>query len=743
MTLFSTLCCKPAFPVRAVIRFLLLSLMALPTLAQTTWRGTTSTDWNTPANWSTNAVPTASDDVVITNAINVPTIGASTAAFARTVNLPSGGGVLTIASSATLTINGSKFISGINTAFYNESRVNNSGQLIIGNTASVGEYGIYNVGPFTNNAGGAIHIDNSTYMGLFNGSGGFTNAGGIDIGANAGVGSFGIYNQTAFTNSAGGQIQINRSTNTGLWSTGKYASFTNAGSIVIGGNGGVDRDALGTYGAATFTNQVCARVSLLTGSFYKYSANFIQQGLMTVNASVEHYNPGGFTNDGIIVYPQSTPIPNVANNKIIVLPITTTCGLASPALQIGSSNDLTVAPNWYQDANLTTPAGTYTYSSNTFTATNLPTAGSYTVYFAVTNPVTGCSQTVSLPLEQPSALASISPSSTTLTCTNPTATLTASGESTYLWSTGETSTAISVTAAGSYSVTATSATGCSTVASVVVSEDKTTPTAPALSGASRLVNTSTSALSLTGFVLAGANNTLNFYGSSGLLNPPTANITTAGIQTFSAVQTNLAGCTSPATVFSLTVVNSGMTQPPLSQSVCRNSRVVLTVSVPGAASYRWFETGQSASSQMNDKNGVQLGTATNSLTLVSAQSTSNYFCRVTLSNGSIQWLGQYNVTVNKKCSGRLGVESEETLQVRLFPNPVVDVLQLEVNGLSQPAQVRLYDIQGRTKGEWSMVPQAGKGQLRADVSALGEGLYIVEVATPKGVAHRQRVLKQR
>lgn len=244
-------------------------------------------------------------------------------------------------------------------------------------------------------------------------------------------------------------------------------------------------------------------------------------------------------------------------------------------------------------------------------------------------------------------------------------------------------------------------------------------------------------------MVAGANNTLSFFGNSGLLNLPTASITKAGIQTFSAVQTNTAGCASPATVFSLTVVNSGTTQPPLSQTVCLKSRVVLTVSVPGAASYRWFETGQSANSQMNDKNGVQLGTATNSLTLVSAQATSNYFCRVTLANGSIQWLGQYNVTVYKKCIGRMGVESEETLQVRLFPNPVVDVLQLEVSGLNQPAQVRLYDIQGRAQGQWSMVPQAGQGTPRADVSAIGEGLYIVEVQTIEGVIHRQRVLKQR
>jgi hypothetical protein len=113
---------------------------------------------------------------------------------------------------------------------------------------------------------------------------------------------------------------------------------------------------------------------------------------------------------------------------------------------------------------------------------------------------------------------------------------------------------------------------------------------------------------------------------------------------------------------------------------------------------------------------------------------------------------QYNVTssaetlVDGSCAvgsgARQGV-GEQALRVRLFPNPVVDVLQLEVDGLSLPAQVRLYDIQGRAQGQWKLLPQAGESQLKADVSGLGAGLYIVEVQTTEGVVHRQRVLKQR
>ena len=42
-----------------------------------TWDGSSSTDWNTAANWSTNAVPTSSNDVIIPNVTNNPIITSS------------------------------------------------------------------------------------------------------------------------------------------------------------------------------------------------------------------------------------------------------------------------------------------------------------------------------------------------------------------------------------------------------------------------------------------------------------------------------------------------------------------------------------------------------------------------------------------------------------------------------------------------------------------------------------------
>jgi hypothetical protein len=49
----------------AWIGLMYLLLMGLTAQAQTTWTGTTSTDWATASNWNTRSVPTATDNVII------------------------------------------------------------------------------------------------------------------------------------------------------------------------------------------------------------------------------------------------------------------------------------------------------------------------------------------------------------------------------------------------------------------------------------------------------------------------------------------------------------------------------------------------------------------------------------------------------------------------------------------------------------------------------------------------------
>jgi len=57
-----------------LIVFLFIVLVKTSFTQTATWDGSSSTDWNTAANWSTNAVPTSSNDVIIPNVTNNPII---------------------------------------------------------------------------------------------------------------------------------------------------------------------------------------------------------------------------------------------------------------------------------------------------------------------------------------------------------------------------------------------------------------------------------------------------------------------------------------------------------------------------------------------------------------------------------------------------------------------------------------------------------------------------------------------
>ncbi|MCP4412782.1 MAG: hypothetical protein GY808_09485, partial [Gammaproteobacteria bacterium] len=80
-----------------------------------TWEGGTSNNWHTATNWSSGAVPTASDNVTIPNVANDPLISTSDA-ISASLTIESGG-LLQIGGTRDLTISGDLQISGTLTIF--------------------------------------------------------------------------------------------------------------------------------------------------------------------------------------------------------------------------------------------------------------------------------------------------------------------------------------------------------------------------------------------------------------------------------------------------------------------------------------------------------------------------------------------------------------------------------------------------------------------------------------------------
>ncbi len=358
------------------------------------WTGCISTDWATASNWLDGSVPTATNDATIPNVTNDPVIMAGTAAVAKSVSVNTSAS-LTIDDMGSLTINGSSLHGSFTAGFYNEGTVANNGDIILGSTASVGQFGLWNLGTFNNNpalgGSGEISIDRSSTYGLFNNVGTFTNAAKITIGAVASVGQYGIFNRATFNNSASGgsgEISIDRSSNTGLYNDS--GTFTNAAKITIGAVASVGQ--LGILNFATFHNNVCALLSM----FAPLSNNnsFTNSGLFTLNTAGAHTN-FALTNNGILSYPQGNALPSVTNNEIIIAPTTANaCKVISPAFSLGSPVDFSIV-GVFTDAGATMSAGTYVVGTNTFTASPVLAEGTHNLFVKIEDIGGGCTRIVS------------------------------------------------------------------------------------------------------------------------------------------------------------------------------------------------------------------------------------------------------------------------------------------------------------------------------------------------------------
>jgi Secretion system C-terminal sorting domain len=173
------------------------------------------------------------------------------------------------------------------------SSFTNSAAITIGATASVGTYGIQNAATFNNNTGGAINIDHSTGIGLYNLSGTFTNQAAITIGATVSVGSYGIQNIATFNNNTGGAINIDRSTDKGLYNIG---IFTNQAAFTIGATASVGN--YGIYNAATFNNNTGGTINIdrsANRGLRNFSGTFINQAAITIGA-IASVGSDGITN---------------------------------------------------------------------------------------------------------------------------------------------------------------------------------------------------------------------------------------------------------------------------------------------------------------------------------------------------------------------------------------------------------------------------------------------------------------
>ncbi|MCB0644754.1 MAG: hypothetical protein KDC44_24080, partial [Phaeodactylibacter sp.] len=196
----------------------------------------------------------------------------------------------------------------VNYGVYVQSNSNfeNFGNITLGGLGGAGTQGaaaLVVLGVFKNKPGGAIFIDQTTLVGILNGSVGympdFNNEGTITIGSIATIGGDGIQNQGIFNNAATGTINIVQSGTHGIFNVD--GNFANNGLIKIGEGGSISGNAIwnSSSGTSVFENTSCS------AAIHVFAKNIINEGL-------------SFTNNGTILK-ESTGASNIETNNGVIL----------------------------------------------------------------------------------------------------------------------------------------------------------------------------------------------------------------------------------------------------------------------------------------------------------------------------------------------------------------------------------------------------------------------------------------
>ena len=247
---------------------------------------------------------------------------------------------------------------------------------------------------------------------------------------------------------------------------------------------------------------------------------------------------------------------------------------------------------------------TYLWSSGETTASiSTATSGNYTV--TVSNQ-TGCSTTseVNAVVVNPIPVATITAGGSTTICSGSSVSLQASAGATYLWSNGASTPSINASLAGNYTVTVTSAAGCSASSNPTLISYLAPPVAAiSSSGSTTICQGSTVSLSATGAMSS-------YLWSTGETTA-SINATTSGNYTVTVTNSNGCTATSNPTVVTVNQAPNAQIYPGSNITICSGSNV--TLSTTSALSYTW-------------SNGSNLPT-------IQVNTAGNYFVTLTGSNG--------------------------------------------------------------------------------------------------------------
>ncbi|MFM7016129.1 MAG: GEVED domain-containing protein, partial [Bacteroidota bacterium] len=359
---------------------------------------------------------------------------------------------------------------------------------------------------------------------------------------------------------------------------------------------------LACYETATFNNTTCSwdvtgtqpAQPTITASG---ATTFCAGGSVTLTSSYASGNvwSNGATTESITVSASgSYTVTTAVSGCNLTSSATVVTANALPNVSISGSSSYCIGGSTTLTAN---GASSYVWSDNS-TGTSLvaSAAGTYSVIGTDAN---GCSNTASLSVTE-NALPTAAISGASAICAGSSATLTASGGVSYLWSDASTSATLSVNAAGTYTVTVTDANGCSASASHTVSVNAL-PTAPTVSASGATTFCAGGSVTLTSDYVGG-----NTWSNAATTDAIT--VSTSGSYTVTYTDANGCTATSAATVV---VVNTASVAITGNATYCAGGSQTLTATAtPAAVSYAWSLNGSPLASTTNTVSANAAGTYT-------------------------------------------------------------------------------------------------------------------------------------
>lgn len=363
-------------------------------------------------------------------------------------------------------------------------------------------------------------------------------------------------------------------------------------------------------------------------------------GSVTLTASggnTYSWSPGGQTTNPITVTPSSNTVYTV-----VATDANGCTASANVTVTVNPLPNITVTPNQSicagQSATLTAGGGqTYNWNpTGNTTGTIVVTPGSSTSYAVTGTNANGCSNTAFTtvtvnqnPVVNLSNVFVCSGSTTTLNAGNP--------GSTYIWSTGATTQTISVSAAGTYTVTVTNPSGCTAVGTSIASQSGT------------IINTLQNASFCAGgsVVLDAGNPGYNYQWSTG---QSSQTITVSNGGTYSVTITDANGCSG---ILSTTVnVNPIPVANFTPNDICINQPLqfndISSVASGSIVSWNW-DFGDGNVSQLQDPVHTYSSWGSYTVTLTV---TSNNGCTDTVTRSfNVYPLPQANFSYNFSCVG--------------------------------------------------------------------------------------------